>query len=712
LPCRIQGEDLRWNRRPNNRVFHRAQDGEQVEKQEEEKMASESNRYQGEYRPLSADQIAQLTGQGCSCDDWSKLQVAEGFNAEAVKSTHFSGHVKLGVFEKQVSFFGGVARSAGISNATIHNCTIGNNVHINRVRNYIANYVIQDNAMIDNIDLLAVDGESSFGNGTEVAVVNEAGGREIPIYDHLSAHTAYVIAFYRHRPEVIGKLRKMIADYTASVTCSMGLVGEGARLVNCRIIRNVKVGPASVIEGVNKLENGSVNSCPEDPVYIGPGVFAEDFVACSGSTITDGTIIYKCFVGQGTVLSKQYSAENSVFFANCGGFHGEACSVFAGPYTVTHHKSTLLISGLFSFLNAGSGTNQSNHMYKLGPVHQGVVERGSKTASDSYVLWPAKVGAFTVVMGRHYRNSDTSDLPFSYLIEHEDESILVPGVNLRSVGTIRDARKWPTRDKRKATEKIDHINFKLLSPYTIQKMLNGCQLLANLKATSGETSEYFTYHNVRIKCSSLHRGMKLYKVGIDKFLGNCLIKRLENRQLRNVDELREALKPETDIGPGKWVDLAGLFAPEKAVEKTLSDIENGTIETLEQVAGAFQLMHRNYRMYEWAWAANVLQQRLGKTLDKTTADDIIELATKWKAAIVELDRMLCADAKKEFAATAQIGYGLDGAQETKQADFERVRGTFEENSFVLEIEKHIISKTALADELISRMEELRRHQPR
>ncbi|MHC4425164.1 MAG: DUF4954 family protein [Planctomycetota bacterium] len=675
-------------------------------------MASESNRYQGEYRPLSAEQIAQLTGQGCSCDDWSKLRVAEGFNAETVKSTHFSGHVKLGVFEKQVSFLGGVARSTGISDATIHNCTIGNNVYISRVRNYIANYVIEDNAMIDNIDLLAVDGESSFGNGTEVAVVNEAGGREISIYDHLSAHTAYVIAFYRHRPEVIEKLREMIADYTASVTRCMGLVGEGARLLNCRIIRNVKVGPASVIEGVNKLENGSVNSCPEDPVYIGSGVFAEDFIACSGSKITDGTIIYKCFVGQGTVLSKQYSAENSVFFANCGGFHGEACAVFAGPYTVTHHKSTLLISGLFSFLNAGSGTNQSNHMYKLGPVHQGVVERGSKTASDSYVLWPAKVGAFTVVMGRHYRNSDTSDLPFSYLIEHEDESILVPGVNLRSVGTVRDARKWPRRDRRKGPKKLDHINFRLLSPYTIQKMLNGCRSLANLKATSGETSEYFIYHNVRIKCSSLDRGIRLYKVGIDKFLGNCLIKRLENRQLENVDELREALKPETDTGSGKWIDLAGLFAPEKAVEKTLSDIENGTIGTLEQVAGAFHLMHRNYRMYEWAWAANVLQQRLGKTLDKTTADDIIELATKWKVAVVELDRMLRADAKKEFAATAQIGYGLDGAQETTQADFERVRGTFEEDSFVLEIEKHIISKTALADELISRMEELRQYQPR
>jgi hypothetical protein len=660
-----------------------------------------------EYRPLSSEEIARLTSQGCSSTDWSKVQVAGGFNAEKVKSTHFSGDVKLGAFEKQVSFFGGVKKPTGISNATIHNCTIGDNVYIDQIRSYVSTYIIEDDVLIENVDLLAVEGKSSFGNGTIVAVVNEAGGREIPIYDHLSAHTAYIIAFYRHRPKVIETLQKMIADYTASVTSSVGLVAKGAKLINCRIIKNVKIGPAAVIEGVNRLENGSVNSCPEDPVYIGPGVFAEDFIACSGSDITDGTIIGKCFVGQGTVLSKQYSAENSVFFANCGGFHGEACAVFAGPYTVTHHKSTLLIAGLFSFLNAGSGTNQSNHMYKLGPVHQGVVERGSKTASDSYMLWPAKVGPFTVVMGRHYRNSDTSDLPFSYLIEHEDESILVPGVNLRSVGTVRDARKWPKRDRRKDPRKLDYINFKLLSPYTIQKMLNGCQVLKNLKATSGENTEYFTYHNVRIKSESLERGIRLYQIGIDKFLGNCLIKRLENKQFKTTSDLRETLSPETNIGPGKWVDLAGLLAPQHCVEKMLSDIENGTITTLDQVAQAFQSMHDRYGSYEWAWAADVLQQHLGKTIDKITAQDIIELTTRWKAAVVELDRMLYADTKKEFAATAQIGFGLDGDRQTRQADFEQVRGTFEKNSFVSEIECHITKKTALADELISRMEKLR-----
>jgi hypothetical protein len=660
-----------------------------------------------QWRALSVEERERLTEQGCACADWSKVEVAEGFRPERVRATHLSGQVRLGVFDKEVCFYGGVTKPTGISDATIHNCTIGDNAYICHVRNYIANYVIEEDAVIDNIDLLAVEGSSSFGNGTEVAVVNEAGGREIPIYDRLSAHAAYVLAFYRHQPAAIRKLQEMIAGYAASIHSPMGRVGKGARIVNSRLLRNIRVGPAATIEGVNRLEDGSINSCVEDPVYIGPGVYAEHFIVSSGSTITDGSIICHCFVGQGCVLAKQYSAENSVFFANCGGFHGEACAIFAGPYTVTHHKSTLLIAGLFSFLNAGSGTNQSNHMYKLGPVHQGIVERGSKTGSDSYMLWPAKVGAFTVVMGRHYRNSDTSDLPFSYLIEHEDESLLAPGVNLRSVGTVRDARKWPQRDRRKGPDKLDHINFKLLSPYTIQKMINGRDLLRNLKNAAGPTSDYFVYSNVKIPNASLERGIELYQLGIDKFIGNCLLKRLENRELRSVGQLRAVLQPDTRVGPGKWVDLAGMLAPEETIRQLLGDIENGTIGTLDDLEKRFAAIHADYAGYEWAWAVDVLQAQLKKSVSEITADDVIALARRWREAVVNLDRRLHDDAEKEFAATAQIGFGVDGDCHTKECDFAAVRGTVETDRFVAEIEKHIAAKTALADELLGRLEPLR-----
>ncbi|MBN2591531.1 MAG: DUF4954 family protein [Sedimentisphaerales bacterium] len=669
-------------------------------------MKSESIWQDEKYHPLSLEQIAHLQEQGCTSDDWSKVKATVDFDTDNVLSTHFGGEIRLGSFTEKVSFFGGVTKQSGISNASIHNCVVGNNVFISNIKNYIANYIIEDNVVIDNIGLLAVEGESSFGNGTEVVSINEAGGREIPIYDRLSAQIAYVLAFYRHRPEVIEKLQNMICDYARSVTSSMGYIGKDAFIINCRIIKNVKVGPAAILECVTKLENGSINSCPEDTVYIGPGVSAKDFIISSGSKISDGALLSKCFVGQGTELSKQYSAENSLFFANCEGFHGEACSIFAGPYTVTHHKSTLLIAGLFSFFNAGSGTNQSNHMYKLGPVHQGIIERGSKTGSDSYLLWPARVGAFTIVTGKHYCNCDTSDLPFSYLIENKGESVLVPGINLRNVGILRDSAKWPNRDKRKSSDKLDLINFELSGPYTVQKMLIGRELLMQLRATSGEKSEYYTYNNVKIKKISLDKGVLLYETGIYKFLGNCLINRLHDKEFKSINDLREIFKPQSDIGSGKWFDLAGLFSPEQEVKKLLCDIENDVLNTLQQTEQAFRQIYENYPLYEWSYAAYILQKISGKKIEEITPSDIIELITKCKDATISIDNQLIQDAGKEFAPDAQFGYGIDGGSDEKNADFESVRGTLEKDKFVSEIENYIKTKTEIANDLINRLKQI------
>ena len=43
---------------------------------------------------------------------------------------------------------------------------------------------------------------------------------------------------------------------------------------------------------------------------------------------------------------------------------------------------------------------------RLGPIHQGTLERGAKTTSDSYILWPARVGAFSLVMAVSYTHLD------------------------------------------------------------------------------------------------------------------------------------------------------------------------------------------------------------------------------------------------------------------------------------------------------------------
>lgn len=658
-----------------------------------------------QHRQLTNDEIQSLEQQFCRADDWSKVLVKPDFLTSRVVAVHFSGDVKIGSLDCEFTQAGGVTKQCGIYNAHIHNCTIGDYVYINHVKNYIANYIIEDHVFIDNTDICVVEKQCTFGNGTQVEVLDETGGRKVVIYDKLSAHLAYMLAFYKHRIKVVQKIESMIADYCLSVASDKGVIGAYTKITNCREIRNVKLGPYTQVNGCSTLQNGSVNSSSSAPVKIGHDTILKNFIVSSGTEITDGAIIENCFIGQGCAISSQYSAQNSLFFANCQGFHGEACSVFAGPYTVTHHKSTLLIAGMFSFCNAGSGSNQSNHMYKLGPMHHGIVERGSKTTSDSYILWPARIGAFTLVMGRHYKNSDTSDMPFSYLIENDDESWLVPGVNLRSVGTIRDVLKWPKRDKRTDDIKLDCINFNLLSPFTIQKMSKAIKLLHQIKDISGETTEVFSYNNTKIKRDALQKGLDLYDMAIMKFIGNSIITRLNKTQLNSCEAISSCLKPQSAVGLGDWIDLSGLIAPKDEIVHLLEAIETDTVADLDSIDATFRNLHQHYYEYEWNWTAQFIEEYLGKSIEEFTSDELIELVKRWQKSVVDLDKMLYEDARKEFRIDVMTGFGIDGDQHIKQLDFEHVRGRFEDNDFVKETLNHIERKTQLGKRVIAQLKE-------
>ena len=654
------------------------------------------------YRPLTPIEIEQLQAQDCSAKDWSAIEVAEHFDARYVRDTNFSGFNRLGVFDKETMLPGGLTVHSGIYHATLHNCEIGNNARLYNVHNYIANYSIGDNTCIENVNAILVDGRSTFGNGVRVPVMNEGGGREIPIFNELSASLAYILTLYRHRPTMIKQLEQQIDAYAEQQASERGRIGRDVRILNCGSIKNVQIGDCAELIGVSRLKNGTINSNPQAPVYLGSGVKCTDFIIASGVKIGDSTLVDKCFVGQGCVFDKHYSAGESLFFSNCQGMHGEACAIFAGPYTVTHHKSTLLIAGLFSFLNAGSGSNQSNHMYKLGPIHQGIAERGTKTTSDSYLLWPSKIGAFSLVMGRHTHHADTSELPFSYLIENDSDTYIVPGANLRTVGTIRDAQKWPKRDNRKDPKKLDQINFNLLSPYTVQKMWHGREVLTQVAEQAGSPQEVYDYKNCKIRHSSLHHGINLYTIGIQKFLGNSLISRLEDKPLHSMADVYAALQPNVEVGLGNWVDLAGLIVPKHAVSALLDEIEQQK-HSLSDIQSIFEHMHQQYYEYEWVWALDKLEQVWGCPWTQVSLSQLRETVEQWKKAVVTLDKMVYEDARKEFNLNSQTGFGVDGDSKQAEADFEEVRGSFESNAFVQAVLKHIERKSALGDKILKQL---------
>lgn len=508
-----------------------------------------------------------------------------------------------------------------------------------------------------------------------------------------SAQVAYLSVMYRQEKKFIKNLDNIAESFARTRQSDKVSIGKNSCITNCQSVENVFIGPYAAVDGAAFLKNGTIVSSEEAPAVVGKGVVAENFIFQKGSSVKDGAMVSESLIGEGTAVGKQFSSENSLFFSNSECFHSEACSVFAGPYSVTHHRSTLLIAGYFLFYNAGSGTNQSNHMYKLGPLHQGILERGCKTGSFSYLLWPSRVGAFTPVLGKHYSNFDTSEFPFSYIDEEEGKSTLIPGMNFFTVGTRRDGEKWPARDKRKNSDKLDLIIFNVLSPYIGQKMIRGQKVLAELyeKAMremyrkSEAKPEYVTYKGIHIKRLLLKTCGRYYKLIQSKYFGDILLKRV---QKRSPEKIRSILQPDSSgtDGTAEWIDLCGLLCDRARVERLIQDVDSQEIDSFDKLQKALLDIYNSYEIDEWNWFLAQYKILNGCNLASEEDEKLKKFIEEWKIASLKLINMVLNDAEKEFDETARAGFGIDGARD---ADFTVVRGTYEGNNFVKQLKQQI-----------------------
>ena len=660
------------------------------------------------YRILNQEQIKTLQQQGCTAEDWKKVFVADGFDVSHVRNVQFAGEVEIGATAGSIKDAGGVEKPCGIYEATIINCTMGNNCRIAKIGVHIASYNIADDVYIENIGMMQTNANAEFGNGIEISVLNEGGGREVTLFDELSSQFAYIMCLHRYRPKLIEQLRAIAKQYVESVKSSRGKVSQGVKISTTAEIVDVKIGPYAKIIGAAKLINGTILSSKDAPTSVGSQVIAEDFIIAEGAFVSNGAILEKVYVGQGCRIAKQFSAENSLFFANSEGMHGEACSVFAGPYTVSHHKSSLLIAGLFSFYNAGSGTNQSNHMYKLGPVHEGKLERGSKTGSFSYMMWPCRVGPFSVVLGKHTSTFDTTDFPFSHLAADSDgRCMMVPGLHLTTVGTVRDGAKWPARDRRKGSVKRDVISFDVFSPYTVGKMIKASEKLSQLQETTEKTVEEVSVGGAIVKRLILRTGQKYYCGGIEMYLLEKVVAKIVKAVENKVENISDIFTDESSaVYSDEWVDIGGQIMTAARLNDLENAVEKGDIKTVADFAARTTEIQKAYQKDEWVWVKQAYWRIFNINLNFATKAQIVEVADNLLKVKSKFLNMVLADSQKEFGQMSRCGFGVDGDVSAGEKDFEQVRGSYETNKFVKQMNEEIKLLTERINKLQGKIAEL------
>ena len=590
-------------------------------------------------RQLSDEEIRILEDRNCWAEDWTNVHVSDDFKPNYMHRVMLYGEVSIGDFDKNIEVSRGFMKHSGINNATLRNVTIGDNCLIENIGGFINNYTIGDDCYISNVNAMETTDGATYGEGNLISVLNEVGDGNVILFSELNSQFAAFMAKHFCDKSLKDAIRRLINEEIARKRHEQAYIGNNVKIVNTKEITNTIVYDDCEINGAARLSDCTILSSPASNVYIGTGVICENSIISEGSSITNSVKIQDCFIGEACQISNGFTASSSVFFANSYMSNGEACAAFCGPFTASHHKSSLLIGGQFSFYNAGSATNFSNHAYKMGPIHHGVLERGTKTASGAYILMPAHIGTFSVCFGKLMYHPDTRYLPFSYLIAYGDTMYLSPGRNITTVGLYRDIRKWPKRDVRPVGSQKSIVNFDWLSPFSVGEIVEGKQILEKLRDACGENVATYTYHNYVINASSLNKGIKYYDIALRIYMG-AVLKRV-------IKKWGKVDLPTTTIGQGKWNDLSGLLLPESEEMRLLSDIKRGELETIQEVTDRFKEINRNYREYQWAWTYQLILDYYHLT-EITDADverihkDYVHARRAWIAEIRK-------DAEKEYA---------------------------------------------------------------
>ncbi len=162
-----------------------------------------------------------------------------------------------------------------------------------------------------------------------------------------------------------------------------------------------------------------------------------------------------------------------------------------------------------------------------------------------------------MVMGKLTSHPRIQNLPFSYVIASGEKTYIVPGVNIRTVGTWRDIDKWAKRDRRPQSARRDIINFAFPNPYIIQFVLAGKELLESLQERQGYDAEEYRFEGCLIRHKALVDGLRYYDLIMRLYGGD-----------RPKDE---------------WLDLCGMITPKKSVEDLVSDVEDGEITSSDEI---------------------------------------------------------------------------------------------------------------------------------
>jgi len=317
-------------------------------------------------RDLRDDEIALLERQGNLCADWSAVAVVEDFSPAGIYHNTFQGICCLGRFDAApAASIDSIRLNQGILRSIIIDSEIGSGCCICNV-GVIGNCVIGGGAVILNCGTITASPRGTFGNGIEIAVGNETGGREIVSFAELTIELAQAVATGREDKGPADDYRLFAGHYLEHCVTPSGYVGANAIIRNTVTIEDSYIGDFCVVTGATLIKNSTLLASSDERTQVSHGAILTDSCVQWGCEITTMALVDKSVLCEHSHVERHGKVTMSVVGPNSGIAEGEVTSCLLGPFVGFHHQS-MLIAALWpqGRGNVAYGANiGSNHTSK------------------------------------------------------------------------------------------------------------------------------------------------------------------------------------------------------------------------------------------------------------------------------------------------------------------------------------------------------------
>lgn len=454
-----------------------------------------ANRLTFPVRALTMEEVRALEGQGCECEDWTALRVAEAFRTDRIRNVRFQGKVVLGRFYGSVQI-GDFQEPAGLNHVTIEDSWIEDGAAI-RDTSLISHMRIGNSVAILGCGRITHIPGSAFGVGFPIPII-ETGGRVTRSFPEMSLEDAARSVRPGGNVRALAAYLRRIDAYAAHARSEYGVIQAHARVLDTPRVENSFLGRATRVTAATRISDTVVLSEEKHPATIEDGAIVTGAVVQWGCHVSSLAIVDGSLLCEYSQVERHGKVFSSIIGPNTSIAEGEVTSSLVGPFVGFHHQSLLIgVTWPEGKGNIGYGCNcGSNHTGKA-PDQEFWPGEGMFLGLGVNVKYPGcfTEAPYTIVATGTDLPPQRVAFPFS-LISTSPGPGLKSGPQLNEItpawvlrnnlfAVKRNERKFKSRDKSFRT----HIEYRILREDIVRLMIVARAQLQGLGSKDFYTGE-------------------------------------------------------------------------------------------------------------------------------------------------------------------------------------------------------------------------------